>query len=107
MLLFAIGLLMCLRYGGVVYNGYFDQSQLKEFEEVITNKYTTASRSSTDYHLTVSPWRVGIKGWSFIVSEKDYFLVNVGQTRCLIYTKSGKLGFEWVTKEKIEITTLL
>jgi hypothetical protein len=98
---FGIGSLLGLRYGGAVYNGIYDRSPLKKFEQVIVNKYTTTGKHSTYYHVDVSPWREGMKNWSFQVSRRTFDQVKVNQTLCLVTTKAGRLGFEWVVFQKV------
>jgi hypothetical protein len=102
---FGIGSLLCLRYGGAVYNGFFDTSPIKQFEQTIVYKYTSTGKHSTYYHLDVSPWREGMKGWSFQVSRGTYNQVRINQTHCLIATKSGCLGFEWVVFQKVGLAS--
>ncbi len=98
---FGIGTLLLVRFGGAAFNGIFDKSSVKKFEQVVINKYMTTHKSSTTYHVVVEPWHSGKSGWEFTVGQGEYAHIKPGSTHCQILTKSGRLGFELVISERL------
>ncbi|HPG31209.1 MAG TPA: hypothetical protein PKY81_04500 [bacterium] len=77
------------------YNGYFDKSEGIKREIVITNKYKTRSKNSTNYHLIFYHWNFKNKTISVSVSSTFYHKTNINDRLPLI-TRPGALGFEWM-----------
>ncbi|MEI7998628.1 MAG: hypothetical protein WCH62_03890 [Candidatus Omnitrophota bacterium] len=99
-----LGAPLCGRYGIAVYNGFYDRSPVEEFEQVVINKYITHHKSSTYYHVVVSPWRQKMKDWSFTTNSLEYDNIQLGDTQYTISTSAGRLGFEWVLSERLTPT---
>jgi hypothetical protein len=98
---FSIGIVLLTRFGGAVYNGKFDHSLVKKFNQVVINKYTTRHKSSTYYHVVVAPWHAGQKWWGFTVGSQTYSFIQPGVTHYEIATKEGLLGYEWIISEHL------
>ena len=80
--------------GAVVFaNGYWDTSPAVPHQTVVTRKWTTRSKNSTNYHTEVRGWRAGetlkFSGYSYYHSKQ------VG-TPALVITRGGAFGWEWI-----------
>ena len=98
---FSMGTLLSARFGGAVYNGVFDQSSTKKFEQVVINKYTTTHKGTRTYHVVIEPWHPAMSYWESTVTHRAYTSISLGSTLYQIFTKSGRLGFEWVVGERV------
>lgn len=77
-------------------NGFLDKSPPVEHEVLVTRKYTSKSKNSTNYHMVTETWREGEKEEKFGASRRFYHSIQPYETKLIITTKPGKFGFEWV-----------
>jgi len=82
-------------------NTVLDQSDEEVHDMRIIRKYTTKSKNSTSYHVECESWRDPVGTESFKISSSEYTGVQEGQSRLLVATHSGGLGFEWVKNHRI------
>ena len=98
---FGIGAFMVLRFGGVVYNCFFDHSPADRHQQIVIDKYLSHNKKVVFHNVDVTPWRAGMKNWAFAVNPGEYSQIRPGITRYIILTKPGRLHFEWVTGQKM------
>jgi hypothetical protein len=94
---FGIGAFMVLRFGGVVYNCNFDHSPADRHQQIVVDKYVFHNKGGIFLNVDVTPWRVGMRNWTFAVNPGEYGRIRPGITRYFILVKPGRLHFEWVT----------
>jgi hypothetical protein len=94
-LLSVIGLVLCIWGGGMVLNGLLDISQGQAHKCVVINKRVTHSKNSTSYYVRTSSWDEKFPTYEFSVSPAQYDQLSGGDP-CLVTTRAGYLGFEWV-----------
>ena len=94
-LLATAGFILCGWGGGMVLNGLMDISMVQAHQCVVTNKWVSHSKNSTTYHVQTSSWSAQFSSYQFSVSYSKYDQLAYGDP-CLITTRSGYLGFEWV-----------
>jgi len=78
-------------------NGHMDESEPSFHAVLVVKKYINTSKNNRFYHLAVNSWRMGNGREDLLTTEGFYKRVEPGKTRLEVTTKSGKLGFEWVT----------
>jgi hypothetical protein len=86
-----------------VYNGMNDISAPAEHTVLIIDKQVHRSRqvrkpikSSSAYKLVVQSWRPGRAQEAIKTDRRTYQKAAPGTQKAVIYTKPGKLGFEWL-----------
>ncbi len=97
---FLFGAVMLGRYGMAIYNGVYDISEPRRFETTVIDRFYRTNKHSRSYFVIVRPWHEGMPVWELRVSQEEYANIQIGQTRYEIFTKEGRLGFEWVLRQQ-------
>ena len=74
----------------------FDPSPAKAYQAAIAGKYTSISRSSTYYHLSLSPWGPVSAPSSVTVAKVTYDALQTGDSICPSL-HPGAMGAGWYT----------
>jgi hypothetical protein len=84
-----------------LYNGMSDFALPEAHRALVLDKQTLRSKNSTSYHLYAQSWKAG-RGVEDLTTESAvYQRVVPGKDRAVVYTKPGKLGFEWRVSFKV------
>jgi hypothetical protein len=90
-----IGLILLVWSGTVYLNGELDTSLACSHDVVVINKSVTEIKSGYAYDITVSSWNRDLPNYKFGVPYTVYNQLKPSD-HCVITTKSGFFGFEWV-----------
>jgi hypothetical protein len=97
-----VGLIL-LVWGGTVYlNGELDTSLACPHDVVVINKSVTEIKSGYAYNITVSSWKRDLPSYEFTVPYTVYNQLKPFD-HCVITTKSGFFGFEWVVSRNCDV----
>ncbi len=78
-------------------NGKYDTSTKTEHNATVLKKYYRQSKNSKDYYVVLTSWRAGKYEEKLRVSRDFYNRIKKGDG-LKIYTKAGKLGYEWIKR---------
>ncbi len=101
---FVIGFLglLALSWGGIAtINGGGDISLPQKHTVSVIEKNYSRSKNSVRYYVNVSPWRPGMSDYQFTIDLNLYNRINSGDP-CMIRTRKGALGFEWVVSRECQ-----
>ncbi|MFH0984843.1 MAG: hypothetical protein V1882_04840 [Candidatus Omnitrophota bacterium] len=84
-----------------LYNGMNDTSAPVGHTMVIVDKRSHRSKHSRTYKMTVQSWRPG-RAWQDLRTNREtYEKIVPRKQKAVIYTKPGKLGFEWLVTYRL------
>jgi len=84
-----------------LYNGMNDISAPEGHTTMIVDKHIHRSKNSKTYKLIVRSWRQGHTIEDLTTNSRNYSKVVPGKDRAVVYTKPGKLGFEWLVSYRL------
>jgi hypothetical protein len=84
-----------------LYNGMQDASAPAGHTTLIVDKRIHRSKNSRTYKLTVQSWRPGNAYEYLSTSRSVYQNVVPGKQKAVVYTRPGKLGFEWFVSYRL------
>jgi hypothetical protein len=96
-LLVAAGFVLLGWSGAAVLNGLLDVSAPVAHQATVGAKYVNRGKTIT-YRVMIIGWNNQSDGFSFPVSSAAYSGISAGDP-CVITTRSGLLGFEWVAEK--------
>lgn len=82
-------------------NGLTDGSPPTAHDARIVRKYTTKSKSKTNYHVECQSWSEPGKTVSFRVGSTEYNRVAEGKSNLRVTTRAGGLGVEWLVSKQL------
>jgi hypothetical protein len=81
--------------GSVVFgNGFFDTSTLVPNKTIVTRKWTSRSKNSTNYHTELKALRPG--GSNIEISGQRFYNSKNAGSPVIVTTGSGAFGYEWI-----------
>ena len=95
MSIFSFPFIICFMFQ--IINGRFDTSQAQVRNVAIVGK----EQHDNEYYVSIESWRKNKRPEEVEVLKEDFSLIKPNKTRMNIYTKKGKLGFEW--REKYQL----
>jgi hypothetical protein len=84
-----------------LYNGMKDTSPPAGHTALILDKRIYRSKNSRTYKLIVQSWRPGNAIEDLPTNRRTYQRVVPGKHEVVVYTKPGKLGFEWFVSYRL------
>jgi hypothetical protein len=87
--------------GEMVLNGYLDESGVANHRARVLWKTESTSDNSTTYYAHVESWR-GSGTKKIRISHAEYLAIRENQTHLALDTRSGRLGFEWLEKYRLD-----
>jgi hypothetical protein len=97
-----VGLILLVWSGTVYLNGELDTSLACPHDVVVINKSVTETKHGYAYNITVSSWNRDLSNYEFTVPYTVYNQLKPSD-HCVITTKSGFLGFEWVVSRNCNV----
>lgn len=82
-------------------NGLTDGSPPVPHDARIVRKYTTKSKSTTNYHVECQSWSEPGETVSFRVGAAEYAGVVEGKSHLRVTTRAGGLGVEWLVSKQL------
>jgi len=82
-------------------NEWLDTSPAIEHSQLIQDKWSSSSRSSTSYDVAVPSWRADHAREQFSMTQWEWQQVRVGQSRLIVHSRAGRFGVEWIDYEAI------
>lgn len=96
-----IGLILGGWGGEMALNGYLDKSKTAHHRARVLKKSKSTSKNGTTYYARVESWR-GSGTEKIRISHADYRAIRENQTELALDTKSGRFGFEWLEKYRLD-----
>ena len=100
-----LGAILLLPFGScgtvATVNGVTDSAPSQTHRALIVRKYTTRSKSRTDYKVQCLSWRRPGDTETFEVSSSDYAVVIVNLSHMEVVTRPGSLGLEWIVSKRV------
>jgi hypothetical protein len=84
-----------------LYNGGKDASSPAGHTALIVDKQIYTPKDSSTYWLTVRSWRPGNASEEIKTDRSTYKRAVRGESQAMVYTKPGKLGFEWFVSHRM------
>ena len=84
-----------------LYNGMKDASPPAGHEAIVLDKRTYKSKNSRTYKLIVQSWRPGNAIEDLPTNRGTFQRVVPGKRKVVVYTRPGKLGFEWFVSYRL------
>lgn len=89
-------------FGTMVFlNGWLDLSPPTAHTVPVSRKYTTRSKNSTNYYVTVNSWRRAGEDEDLSVPRPFHERIGPGQATITVVTKPGRFGFEWIVEYRL------
>ena len=82
-------------------NGWLDSGTPAAHTVRVSERYTTHSKNSTNYHMALDSWRRPGETEHLDITRGLYERIIPGQTLMMIVTKPGRFGFEWVVEYRL------
>ena len=82
-------------------NGWLDLSPPTAHAVAVSRKYTTRSKNSTYYYVTVDSWRSAGDNEDLNVPRALHERIGPGQATITVVTKPGRFRFEWIVEYRL------